>query len=264
MEAIQNHILVTYRQRAYRNAKADGGEAEVSARLVMFEGNAHAFLRESFKANVVTHLLDTAHEDTGEDNIDVQRKTVKELKAGDALLFHRRSDRDVIRVTADKEMPAGMRETATLWQKALISYAQQEGINYRGVWQRLKQAGCTLHHQTIRIWMEDEDMIAPRQYERDVRIIAKVTGDPQLNRQIETVLNAINTVFGAHQRASHKLAFEVLHRAVDILKEERRQAKLIEIESDIVIVRVIEIDNSDTPVRVSIANRLQDADQWLA
>jgi hypothetical protein len=264
MEAIQDHILVKYRQRAYRTAKSDGSEAEVSARLVMFEGNAYAFLRESFKANVVTHLLDAAYEGTGEDNMDVQRKTVKELKVGDALLFHRRSGRDVIRLTADKEMPAGMRETATLWQKALINYALREGISYKDVWQRLKQAGCTLHHQTIRIWMEDEDMIAPRQYEQDVRIIAKVTNDPQLNSQIETVLNAINTVFGAHQRASHKLAFEVLHRAIEILKEERRQAKLIEIEPDIVIVRIIEIDNSDTPVRVSIANRLQDPDQWLA
>jgi predicted regulator of Ras-like GTPase activity (Roadblock/LC7/MglB family) len=138
---------------------------------------------------------------------------------------------------------------------------QLEHLTYKEIWQRLKQGGCPLHLQTIRHWLDDDDIIAPRQYERDVPIIAQVTGDPQLNNQIQMVLAMINNVFGAHQRASNALAQQVLERAVLILKEENRQSKLFEIEHDIVLVRVAEIDQSYTQVRLSIANRLQEPDQ---
>jgi len=262
LEAIQKHVHAARRQRAYRTAKSDGTEAEVPAHLVLFEGGAHAFLRESYKATVVTHLLDTTVEDTEEEDLDVSQKTVKELKPGDALLFHRRSDRDVIRMTADEDMPDGLRDTAVLWQKALVNYARRENMKPKDIWQRLRKEGCPLHLQTIRGWMDDNEMIAPRQYERDVAIIAKVTGDPRLNSQFETVLNAISTVFGAHQRASHKLARQVLSRAIEILKEEHHQSGLIELESDIVLARVIEIDDCETQVRVSMVNRLQESEQW--
>lgn len=262
LEDIQEHVHAAHRQHAYRAAKSDGSEAEVPARLVLFEAGAHAFLRESYKAIVVTHLLDATIEDAEEEELDVSHKTVKELKPGDALLFHRRSDRDVIRMTADEDMPAGLRDTAMLWQKALVSYARRENTKPKDMWQRLREEGCPLHSQTIRGWMEDNDMIAPRQYERDVAVIAKVTGDPKLNSQFEPVLNAIRTVFGAHQRASHKLARQVLRRAIEILKEEHHQSKLIELETDIVLARVIEIDNCDICVRVSMVNRLQESEQW--
>lgn len=262
LEAIQEHVHTAHRQHAYRAAKSDGSEAEVPARLVLFEAGAHAFLRESYKAIVVTHLLDATVEDTEEEDVDVSHKTVKELKPGDALLFHRRSDRDVIRMTADEDMPAGLRDTAMLWQTALVNYARRENMKPKDIWKRLRKEGCPVHLQTIRGWMYDSEMIAPRQYERDVAIIAKVTDDPKLNSQFETVLNAISTVFGAHQRASHKLARQVLHRAIEILKEEYHQSRLIELESDIVLARVIEIDNCDTHVRVSMVNRLQESEQW--
>lgn len=262
LEAIQDHVHTARRQYAYQAAKSDGSEAEVPARLVLFEGGAHAFLRESYKATVVTHLLDATIEDTEEEGVDVKHKTVKELKPNDALLFHRRSDRDVIRMTADEDMPDGLRDTAMLWKKVLVSYVRRGNMNSRDIWQRLRKEGCQLHLQTICSWMDDNDMIAPRQYERDVGIIAKVTADPRLNSQLETVLNAISIVFGAHQRASHKLARQVLRRAIEILKEEHRQSKLIELEADIVLSRVIEIDDCNTDVRVSMVNRLQEYEQW--
>jgi len=262
LESIQERIHAARRKHAYQTAKSDGSEIEVPARLVLFEGGAHAFLRESYKATVVTHLLDAIVEDTEKENVDVSYKTAKELKPNDALLFHRRSDRDVIRMTADEDMPEGLRETAMAWQKALVSYAQREDLKPQEIRKHLRIAGCAVHIQTIRGWLHDNDRIAPRQYERDIGIIAKVTGDPYLNNNLETVLDSVSAVFGAHQRASHKLARKVLRRAVEILKEERRQLKLIELESDIVLARIIEIDEYDTNVRLSMINRLQESEQW--
>ena len=49
---------------------------------------------------------------------------------------------------------------------------------------------------------------------------------------------------------------------VEILKEESGKSKIIEIESDIVLVRVLEIDDSTTHVRCSMVNRLQEHEEW--
>lgn len=262
LESIQERIHAARRKHAYQTAKSDGTETEVPARLVLFEGGAHAFLRESYKATVVTHLLDAVIEDTEDDNVDVSHKAAKELKPNDALLFHRRSDRSVIRMTADEDMPEGLRETAMAWQKALVDYAQRENLKPQEIRKHLRKAGCPVHIQTIRGWLDDKDRIAPRQYERDIGIIAEVTEDPYLISNLETVLDSVSAVFGAHQRASHKLAAQVLRRAIGILREERRQSDLIELESDIVLVRIIEIDEYDTNVRLSMVNCLQESEQW--
>lgn len=261
MEAIREYVRNAYRQRVYSAAKSDGIEVEVPTRLVLFEGDAYAFLREQYKATVVTHLVDATVESAMEEPVDVKRRTVSKLKLGDALLFHQKSDRDVIRAVADRELGTGVRDAASLWRIALVNYAKQAGLTPTQLWERLKNGGCPLKYHTIKGWLEDDDMIAPRQYERDVRVVASVTADPQLNSRLDHVLVAIGEVFSAHQRASHMIAQQVLHRAVQILRYEN-QSRFIEIESGIVLVRVVEIDDATTQVRASIANRLQEGEQW--
>jgi hypothetical protein len=258
LEEIRQYVQSRYRQHAYRAAKSDGTEAEIPARLVLFDGGVHAFLTESYKANVVTHLLDGVVEDTEEEHVDVKRKTVKELQPGDAVLFHRRSDRDVVRTVADEELAPGVRETALLWQAALKGYVERERITSKQLWERLNGSGCSVSQQTVKEWLTDEDRIAPREYSEHVLAIATVTKDEKLNSRLNNVRDAIGDVFGAHQRASHKIARQVLRRAVAVLKEENHQSRLIEVESNIVLVNVAEIDDVTTQVRVSIVNRLQE------
>jgi hypothetical protein len=261
LDEIDEHILAVMRRNAYLSAQSDGSEGVVAARLVLFEGGTQAFLRDSYKATVVTHLLyETLRNSEGEE-VDVKHKTVAELKTNDALLFHRRSDRDVIRLAADEELPDGIRDTAALWRMALINFARQSHLSTERVWRLLKESGCPLLFQTVNGWMDDNDMIAPRQYERDVHIIAKVTGDTRLIANEGSVLEAISTIFGAHQRVSHRIAKQVLQHAVDILKEEHRHTKLIELGSDVVLVRIMDIDKYTTQVRVSIVNKLLEPEQ---
>lgn len=264
LEGIHDHVRVTLRRNAYRTAQSDGTEIEVTARLILFEGGVHAFLKDSYKATVVTHLLDSVVDIACDESIDVSRRTVKELNPNDALLFNRRSDRDVIRLAADEELADGVRDTATLWHRVLIRFFHESGLSPKDVWKRLKDGGCPLQFQTVRGWLDDDEMIAPRQYERDVAIIAKVTGDQKLNSHLEQVLDCIRSVFGAHQRVSHKLAKQVLRKAVDILKEEQLESRLVELESDVVLARVMEIDDHDSKVRVSMVNRLLETEQWHA
>jgi hypothetical protein len=262
LESIQDHIRSMYRQRAQRAAESSGEETVVSARLVMFDGDSFAFLRDNYEANVVTHLLDNTILDIEGDNVDLVRKTVTDLRPGDALLFHRRTDRDVIRMTADQELPKGIRDTSSLWQSALKGYVERNGFTSGQLWERLRDAGCDVTHSTIRQWLTDDDRIAPREYMEYLPIIASVTSDELLTRRLNDASYAIREVFGAHQRASHKLAQQVLRHAVDIIKQEKRSSSLIEVESDVVLVRVLEVDSEKSQVRSSIANRLQEPDQW--
>jgi len=261
LEEIQEHSYSIYRQRVYKAAKSDGSEAEVLAQLVIFEGGLYAFLTELYNANVVTHLIDASIGDP-DDEADVKQKRITQLKLGDALLFHRGSDRDVIRVAADKILAPGIRGTSSLWRTAMSNYVTSKKLTSEEFWKRLRDVGCPLKHQTIKIWLENDNMIAPQAYNRDVRLIAIVTGDVTLSKRIEDVIRAIHMARSAHLRVSKQLAKQVLSRAIDILKQEDSQSPLVEIESNVVVVRVIDIDDQAILVRASLTNRLLEGEQW--
>jgi len=229
--------------------------------LVVFDGGTCAFLTESREANVVTHLLDNAIDDP-DTNADVKRKPTSELIVGDAILFNRGSDRDVIRMAADEILEPGVRDTASLWRQALIEYSSRESLSSDQLHARLRAGGCPLHHQTIRNWLDDDQIIAPQAYKRDVAVVARVTSNQRLAARMDNVLAAISQVRSAHLRASRQLAKQVLARAVNILKEQDQSASIIELAENVVVVRIAEIDEKPVPVRASLCNRLLEGDAW--
>jgi uncharacterized membrane protein YkvA (DUF1232 family) len=261
LEAIHQYVNLSYRHRVYNASRSDGSEAEVSARLVMFEGDTYALLTDSYRANVVTHLLDSSVEDL-DDEADIKRLLARQLSVGDALLFHRGSARDVIRIAADKILGPGVRKTSSLWREALLGYAAHEGLTAEALWERLRVAGCPLQYQTIRNWLETDDTIAPQAYKRDVGLIAKLTRDESLTKHMNDVLMAINEVRSAHLQASRQLARQVIAKTVAMLREERAFSPLVEIESDVVVVRVAAVDEQLTQVRQSLVNQLLEGEQW--
>lgn len=261
LEAIQEYVRQGYRQRVCSSARSDGTEAELPARLVVFDGGACAFLTESREANVVTHLLDSAIDDP-DTKADIKRKPTSDLKVGDALLFNRGSDRDVIRMAADEILESGVRDTASLWRQALVEYSSRESLSSGQLHARLRAGGCPLLHQTIRNWLDNDQIIAPQAYKRDVAVVARVTGDQRLAARMDSVLSAISEVRSAHLRASHQLAKQVLARAVNILKEQDQAASLIELAENVVVVRIAEIDDEPVLVRASMCNRLLEGDAW--
>jgi uncharacterized membrane protein YkvA (DUF1232 family) len=261
LESIQQQISGVYRQTVYRAVRSEGSELEVPGRLVVFEADLCAFFTESYRANVVTHLIDECV-DSEDEKADVKQMTLKDLRIGDALLVHRGSARDVIRSAADKILPDGVRDTAWLWHKALLGYVLANRITSEQVWERLQAAGCPLQHQTIKTWLENEDIIGPQAYSRDVPIIAEVTRDETLRGRLDDVVAAISEVRGAHLRASHQLAKQVLARVASFLKKPGRRSDLMEIEKGVVVVRILKIEREPTLVRVSLANRLLEDEHW--
>jgi hypothetical protein len=119
-----------------------------------------------------------------------------------------------------------------------------------------------LQHQTIRTWLENEDIIGPQAYGRDVPIIAQVTQDEDLLARLDAVITAIGEVRSAHLRASHQLAKQVLARAASSLRRPDRRSEVMEIEEGVVVVRILEIEKETTLVRVSLSNRLLESEHW--
>jgi uncharacterized membrane protein YkvA (DUF1232 family) len=255
LEKLQAHARNLYRREAYSDARSDGSESEVPARFVLFEGDAHAFLTDNYRAKVATHLLERSGEDS--EAIDLEIVSANRLRPGDALLFHRGSARDVIRQGADRILSTGVRESASLWRIALQDLVKRDSLSIEELWQRLHEAGCIRHLQTVRNWLEDEDQIAPAA-ERDIQIIANMTGHSALRTQLSGTLQAIGEVRGAHLRASLHLAKQVLARTIEALRSGQSLGPMVEIESEVVLARIVEIDSEPVSVRTSAVNRLRE------
>jgi uncharacterized membrane protein YkvA (DUF1232 family) len=261
LDGFERKAAEARRRRLLEDARTSGDEPEVEARPVFFSDGSHAFLTDGYQAKVVTHLLTPSPRLS--DRAEVQLIDVDRLRIGDVLLFLRGSDRDVIREVADRLLPPGTRETATLWQRALRRFKQKHGIDSNAVWRRLQQGGCTHHRSTVRYWIESDEIIAPRDaHDHELRIIADVTADPELQQRFKECDKAVSAVWGAHLSASCRLAEQVVTRAAQQLKGGSSTQGLVEIESNVVLARVDDIQDEPVLVRRGIVNKLLEGNSW--
>lgn len=252
-ESIQTHIADLKRQRLLRHCRTDGAEAEVEATMVLFEGGACAFLADGYRARVATHLLDLAE---AAPDAELEMAPVSRLRTGDAILFLKGGDSDVIRSVADTLLPAGTRDLARLWQQSLRDYSVKESLTVEELRRRLNAGGCPLGTQAFRIWLRDDDIIGPLAYERDIPVIAQLTSDERLKGKLAECIEAVSRVRGAHLRASSILAAEVVRKAVASLRSGSAGKHLVEVTDQIVLARIEQIDDQSTCVRGSLVNRL--------
>ncbi|MBN1233309.1 MAG: DrmE family protein [Candidatus Coatesbacteria bacterium] len=237
-----------------------GTSERIPATLILFEEGYKGFFTDSFRANTVTHLLDVIPEYFDESD-EIRTKRISDLRPGDTLLFHAGSDWDVIKITADKLLGAGVRDMSYLWRKAIFSYLESGKLTYNDLWEKLKQKGCLLQESTIRLWTEDDYfMISPQDYEKYVPMIAEVTDNKLLKNNITEVISAIYIVRGAHIKASHQLAKEVKELVVRKLKEGDRDASNFNIRSDVIMTRILLIDDKKTMIKKNNVNRLYNTD----
>lgn len=261
-ENIEYQIQDFYKQKIYKEAKANKQEEGTLAYLVNFENGIYAFLTDSYKATVVTHLLDNFYEQEKDtEKAEAKQVSVKDLKLGDALLFHLGSPKDAIISIADQLLPKGTRDKSSLWRKALRKFMQKEKITSKEIWELLKKEGCSLAFLTLKSWLENDSLIAP-QKEEHINIIAKVVNDEELLSNLSEVILSVHIVRSTHLKAAHQLASKVLDNATVILKRESTDSKLIEIEKDLVIVRVSEIGEELISVKTSLVNRIQEFKLW--
>ena len=142
-----------------------------------------------------------------------------ELSIGDFIVV-REKDKDIIRDLADIVLKnsgkSNLREIAAKWREAvnieLLFYTIED------LYEKLKAAGCDKGLPTIKRWIEDEDVIAPRSKE-DLRIIATVTENEVLMEMLDDVFEAAREVRNAHILAGRKLSEQLKLTLANELKK---------------------------------------------
>ncbi len=250
--------LKQYRYGGYKTTESSVDVIE-KAKLVIFNNEQFAFFTKNHRCLVVTDLIRVSNS-----KAEIQKLTLSDIKAGDYILFFS-SDQDLIRETADKLLQrsgkVGLREEARFWQKILQKKTEELTIDM--VVQILNQKGCTRHPQTIRNWLEDEDIIGPADSEDLKRILkafaTKLAGN-EFDELFLAIRNAISEVRGAHQKASSLLSHQLLEKLPDIIGERESIYKPISIElpdfGRVFILRVEEIGNEWMDVEKRNTNRL--------
>jgi hypothetical protein len=261
LEELHAYVRQARRRRVIEQAQAEGAGELIEARVVYFTDGSHAFLTTSYHARVVTNLIAESEKNVAAPPPEVVERSWSELRPGDYLLFLEGADTDVIREVADRILPPGRRETAMLWKTALRSFQERESLSTRELWQRLKKDREFTHQlQTVRCWVDDEYLIAPRDaHDHELALIARVTGDSELLKRLDECSSAITDVWGAHLRAAQHLAAEVLGRCRERLAAGGLIAGgRVQVVDRVVLVQVEHVDPEPVQVIRSVVNRLRD------
>lgn len=120
----------------------------------------------------------------------VSEKSPNELVPGDVLVFAKRDDytKNIVDYIYEKLLQTGRLgegavdayEKSQYWKEALREYKESQGLTYRDVAKKLREAGGSMQEVTVRQWIiEDSHIVGPRE-ERTIEYIAEVTQDPHL------------------------------------------------------------------------------------
>ena len=248
--------LHTYRRDLYARPSAPG-ETTTKARFVDFSQDMYAYLRPNHKVPVVTDFID-GHAD---ESAGIPSKDVSQLKVGDYVIFREGSDSDLLRAIADIGLAgAGKsehREVAGLWKQVLRRFVCEHSDGFEGALIELWDEGLKPTEITIRSWLNDEHRIGPRN-EQDIEIIARVSGNQELQEQLDYVRRAIKEVRGAHLQAAHFLAQKLIAQVPSLLKQGLVESHTIEIEDigQAFVVCVEDLDEEEIEVPLTEVNRL--------
>ena len=248
--------LHTYRRDHYPRPPSLG-ETTTEARFVDFSHDMYACLRPNHKVLVVTDFI-AGHAD---ESARVPSVDVSQLKVGDYVVFREGSDSDLLRALADRglagEGKGGHREIAGLWKRALRQFVSEHSEGFEGALIELWDEGLKPTEITIRSWLNDEHRIGPRN-EQDIEIIARVSGNQELQERLDYVRRAIKEVRGAHHQAAHFLAQKLIAQIPSLLQQRFDESYTIEIEDigQAFVVRVEYIDEKEIQVPPTEVNRL--------
>lgn len=243
-----------YRRQAFAASRASG-EDTVQTRFVEMSDGHVAFLSEHYQIPVVTNHVRGLAETV------IPQRTIADLKVGDYLLFRESAEGNIIRAVADRGLAASgkghLRKISSRWRESLRAYSASLGGDIAEVRRRLAHGGCGKSEFTIRSWINSDHTIGPDSDE-DIKVIAAITGDSELESTLVEVRQAIKEVRGAHQQASHFLIKKLLEAVQAYLAENKGASFSIEIEGvgRAVVCQIEEIGDEIITVGYSRANRL--------
>ena len=246
-------FLLRRKSVSHAGEVADGSDEICDAYYVDFFGPTFAYITEGHELPIVNAFISGNRSGAA---AAVHYRSIEELKLGDFVLFRESGDSDIIRFIAEDSIGAKeyaqLRATATCWRKALTGIGNDPAL----VWKRLKEVGLSRQLLTVRNWLNDQQMIAPKNFE-DVHLIAKAAGDEELLDRLPEVRAAGDQIKSLHIRAGFRLT-DLLREALpkDIEAPEDREIQLDLGFGKVWIVRVEDIDEGTSDCTRGLANRL--------
>jgi hypothetical protein len=239
---------------------AGAPEEVVDAYYVDFAGPTFAYVTESHELPIVNDYVSGGQGAAGK----VPFRSIEDLKVGDFVLFRSTGDSDIIRFMVEDEIGVEayrkLRTIATRWKVSL----RRIGSDPAAVWEKLRQFAFSRHPQTVRGWLFNQHMIAPKNI-GDIRTIALASDDQELIDLLPEIENAISEINGHHIKAGRRLTSELLKelpKRLDVLVTGETEVDLG--FGKVWIVRVEEIDEATSQISYTLVNRLLwDADHTL-
>lgn len=208
-------ILHENKFNQYVSRGTHSGNDTVSAIPISFVGGYLAFYRTSHKVISATKIILNGFE-------KIESKLPYELQIGDFIVV-RETDRDLIKEIADIVLANSgksiLRELAGKWRESLKIALIFDTLDE--LYNKLKKEGCKRGLSTVKHWIENEDVIAP-QTKNDLKLIAKVTHDEELLKNIDKVYDAAQEVRQAHVLAGKKLSEQLKRTLAAELKSYRK------------------------------------------
>lgn len=254
-----DHLFRMNKYRHYIAAgPADSTDPVVDAFYVNYVGEYFSFLTATHKILTVTDIILN-------DGDQAKRKTPDELGVGDFVVM-RTASRDLIREYADRVLEENnmehCRKTVEIWKKALRK--ERESSSFGVLHHNLQAAGCERNMATIRNWLTDDDMIIPEDQD-DLRAIALVSKDPDLQSRLNEVFETGRVVRSAHIKAG-RIISEKLRRRIATELQKRSDVDVhnildsftFEIDEGLTVhvLKIIDINRTPVQVKSQDTNRL--------
>ena len=195
LQNIENTILTT----KYKRYGCGNGSQIVEAYPISFVGGKLAFYRIGHSVIDATEII------SGTSN-QIKSLTPDKLQVGNFIVI-RESDKDIIREIADKILEnsgkSKCRSQSSSWKDSLkveTVFNSAEELH-----KRLRNYGCKKDFATVKNWLQNEDMIMPKDKD-DLLAIAAATDDDVLLENIDVIYEAGKTVRAAHVKAGNMLS----------------------------------------------------------
>ena len=253
-------IELILRENKYRRYDSGGGLSRgetVTAVPISFVGSYLAFYRLGHQVISVTNIIQS-------DSDKIETKLPSELQAGDFIVV-READRDLIKEIADSLLRNSgkleMRETSSKWREALEIELLFTSVD--DLFEKMKTAGFVKGLPTLKRWIEDESIIAPRN-KSDLQMLAQVTQNEVLFELQDKIFDSALEVRGAHQLAGRQLSQQLKRTLAVELKKYGEIDPFnfwepidIEVENigHVKVLKIIDI-GSEFEVSVADTNRL--------
>lgn len=222
------------------------------ARYVRFSGDCYAFLTESHKLPVATRLVSAE----ARPNQALPERALLDIGPGDFVVFPESGERELIQELADKlvgQAAEQLRRVAHFWKDALHS----SGLTPEEFRKHADELKRPRHPITIRNWFAYDSQIGPREKD-DLVLIAIVTKDERLERELDSVWSAIEQLRSAHLSAGMRLRDALLRRLPQVIGQVEENGTKVDLGElgSAWIVRVESIETEAEPRGRGEVNRL--------